>query len=136
MEFFLKKDVHIFLKRFLRFGLVGGIATTLHISIEIFVYNSFHPSTTTANGIAFLFANLFSFVVNAMWSFSSQINIFLAIKFATVSIFGLITSLIIAKVSEIIGLSNLEGTLMVVIFLPVVTFLLHNFWTFKRDKID
>ena len=115
----------------MRFVIVGVATTGIHLVVELSLFNFAEFSTIFANACAFLVATIFSYVLNTIWSFSRKINTNIFRKYLFVSFVGLMVSISIAKASEIIGLDNLQGTFLVILILPMVSFLLHNYWTYK-----
>lgn len=126
---FYKKSHSI--TRLLRFTFVGMLATITHLSIAIIAIKYFLFNQSLSNGLAFLIATLFSYVLNTKWSFSSKIEKKNFFKFCIVSIIGLLLSVTISLVNQLLGWHYLVGILITVLILPINNFLLHNFWTYK-----
>ncbi|MBB3006210.1 GtrA family protein [Cupriavidus alkaliphilus] len=118
------------LKKLVRFGISGGIATAVHFSVAWMVFSFLTPRVDVANGIAFVVANVFSYVLHTLWSFSSSMSPQQFMRFMLVSLAGLLIST---------GLPTLLGagrfwlsTGAVLVAVPACSFLLHNFWTYRR----
>jgi len=119
------------LKRTLRFGLTGLFVTGLHFSIATLFVNYIQHNPSLANGVAFCIATIVSYLMHTLWSFSAKLHGKTLIRFIMVSVFGLCLSIIIPWVVQQLGFGYVVGTAAVVLILPVVNFLLHNFWTYK-----
>ena len=84
-----------------------------------------------ANGIAFLLATIFSYTINTLWSFSSLLHRRTLVRFGVVTILGGVLAMLISGLADIHGLHYAIGIALVATFVPPVTFLLHNSWTYK-----
>lgn len=115
----------------MRFVVVGVATTGIHLAVELSLFNFAKFTTIFANACAFIVATLFSFVLNTFWSFSSNLALGIFARYLIVSFFGLVVSVSIAGLSELIGLNNLQGTIMVILILPIASFMLHNYWTYR-----
>lgn len=116
-----------------RFTTTGVLATALHALTVMTLVTLIvpAPSQVVANGIAFILANGFSYVVNSLWSFTAPLHGLRFMKFLAVSVIGFLGTLLIAYVAEHIGLSPLSGIVLVVCIMTPVTFILHRAWTFR-----
>lgn len=121
----------VLLKRVMRFTLTGIFITTLHFVIAIIFIEHIAPNPSLANGVAFAFATSVSYLINTTWSFSGQLDGKTLIKFLTVSILGFFLSILIAWVFQELGFSYLSGICAVALTIPLITFLLHTFWTYR-----
>jgi len=89
------------------------------------------PVPSIANGFAFVVATTFSYLVNTIWSFSSPLHGKILVRFCIVSIVGLFLAMLVSGAAEYLGLHYLHGILLVAMIIPPVTFILHNFWTYR-----
>lgn len=124
------------LKRAARFGLTGVFITLLHALVAVFIIRYFYGSPALANGVAFICATLVSYLINTYWSFSARMNRTTLLRFLTVSFFGFLLAMLVARIAEKLGLHYLEGIAAVACIIPVVTFVLHNFWTYRSDAYE
>lgn len=116
-----------------RFMTTGILATGLHAATVMALVTLVvpAPSQVSANGVAFIVANVFSYVVNSLWSFSAPLHGLRFVKFFAVSVIGFLGTLLVAYVAEHMGLSPLSGIVLVVCIMTPVTFILHRAWTFR-----
>lgn len=118
-------------KQALRFAFSGLLVTGLHVIIATAFIRIVLPSPSLANGVAFLVATVFSYLVNTMWSFSSPLHGRNLFRFCFVSSIGLFLAMAISGAAQYYGLHYWYGIGFVVCTIPPVTFLLHSFWTYK-----
>jgi len=118
-------------KRALRFGLTGMFATAIHVFIAVLAVELLNAHPSIANGLAFCVATIFAYIINTKWSFSSQIATKTIARYAVVSVLGLVAAMLISGIADYAGLHYMLGIVFVVVAVPVLTFLMHNFWTFK-----
>jgi putative flippase GtrA len=118
-------------KRAVRFAISGLLVTLLHVCVAgaLIEFASLRP--TTSNGIAFLAATLVSFALNTSWSFSAAFSRIAFARFLLVSALGLIWAVTVAWLAHVFAFSHWIGILAVAVTTPPITFLLHNFWTYR-----
>jgi len=119
------------IRRAVRFALSGVLVTVLHVVIATAFINIILPEASLANGVAFLIATVASYWVNTHWSFSSQLQGKNLFRFGVVSLLGLGLAVGISGTVQLYGLPYWYGISAVVFVVPPITFILHNFWTYK-----
>jgi putative flippase GtrA len=119
------------LKRVVRFAFTGVFVTGIHALIAILIVIYLIPAPPLANGVAFMGATLISYVINTTWSFSSQLQGSTLLRFVVVSIVGFIVAISVSWFMEQQGFNYLIGIVAVALTTPLITFLMHNFWTYK-----
>ncbi|MBL4799730.1 MAG: GtrA family protein [Oleispira sp.] len=115
----------------LRFALAGGLVTGLHVLIATILIQAAMLAPSFSNGMAFVVATVFSYFINTMWSFSSPLYRRNLYRFFTVSLIGLFLAMAISGVAQYCGLHYGYGIVFVTCTVPLVTFLFHNFWTYR-----
>ncbi len=121
----------LFLRQARRFAVSGLVATGVHIAIAVTIIRLVLPWPMLANGVAFAVATVCSYLLNTLWSFSSRLHGKNLRRFLVVSMLGLILSVLISGWAEHVGLPYGLGIVCVVAVVPLVTFLLHRFWTYR-----
>lgn len=117
------------LRRLARFGLSGVAATAVHFCIAWAVFRFLWPKADAANAIAFVVANVASYVLHTLYSFSAKMEPRQFLRFAVVSLVGFALS---AGLPALIGPEHFWlSTLTVMVAVPACSFLLHNFWTYR-----
>lgn len=115
----------------LRFGMVGGLSTFVHVAVAYGVIQQWGWLPYLANGLAFCVATLFSYSANAVWTFSSRISPQTMRRFASVSACGLMLSMGVSHAAAACGLPDWGGIALVVLLVPPATYVLHARWTFS-----
>lgn len=114
-----------------RFGLTGIFITFLHLAIATLIIHFLTPNASIANGVAFIAANITSYVMHTLWSFSEKLHGQNLFRFLVVSLIGFVISIAVPSITQGLSFTPLIGTLSVILILPPLNFLLHNFWTYK-----
>ena len=121
----------MFMRRALRFAFSGLLVTMLHVVIASIIIQKILPAPSLANGVAFVMATIISYFINTTWSFSSPLHGKNLLRFCVVSSVGLFLAMGISGTAQYYGLHYWYGIGFVVCIVPPVTFVLHNFWTYK-----
>ena len=126
---FLKKCLE---NKILRFAVVGGGATAVHLVVAIVLIRNIPTiSIFGANAVAFSLAVLVSFIGHSVFTFKARGSL---LKFATTAIIGLacnnVVGYIIFWTTEIKMLSIAVG----IVVAPVIVYLLSSFWVFKHKQ--
>jgi len=120
---------YIFSYKIVRYGFIGGISTFIHISIaSLFIYfisNSLFLSNITG----FLVAYIFSYTVQSKFVFDNKISIEKATKYFLVQIGALIIAILLSDILN--EFNSYIKSIIVAFLLPLVTFFIHKFWTFR-----
>ena len=118
--------------KIIRYGLTGGVATAIHIGIAYLYIYFIEASLFISNVLGFSIAFIFSYFIQSLFVFKHAINIKKAFKYFIVQFSSLLASI---SISHYIPLDNsYVKTLMVVLILPLITYVVHKFWTFKEHQ--
>ena len=118
----------------IKYGLVGVVATSLHISVAILLTYIYALDIVMTNWIAFSVAFFFSYIGNTKFVFEQKVEHQNFIKFFLVS---MITLLIITVISYFGKKNQINPYIVIIIIsimIPLTTFLLHKTWTFKEKN--
>jgi putative flippase GtrA len=115
----------------LRFGITGLAATAIHVLVATALIELGGRSQVTANVVAFCTANVFSYLVNTLWSFAHRLGHRSLLRFWLVSLVALGLTTLVSALAQALHLHYLLGILMVVTVVPALTFLGHRFWTYR-----
>ena len=115
----------------IRFAFTGIFVTGIYLAIAILSIQYLFYAPPLANGVAFVGATIVSYVINTVWSFSARLNGKILCKFFTVSMVGFLLAMLVAWIVQELGFSYLLGIFAVTLTIPPMTFILHNFWTFR-----
>ncbi len=119
------------LVRLFRFGISGVTATCVHVVIATSLVVGLSASPVLANGVAFVCATVFSYLMNALWSFSARPGRDNFLRFLCAAVFGLMLTLTISWVAQQLGADYWVGLVWILLIVPPITFVLHRSWTFK-----
>ncbi|MFA0438422.1 polysaccharide synthesis protein GtrA [Vibrio sp. 10N.286.49.C2] len=117
--------------RIVRFALTGGLSTAIHISVAFLFLHFVQDNVLLANICGFSLAFIFSYFAQTILVFKNKVNWGNAARFFIVQFGALLVS---QGISELFSdLNSYVRVLMVVIILPIVTYVVHKLWTFS-DK--
>jgi len=119
------------LVRLFRFGVSGVIATGIHVAVATPLIYLLHASQVGANGVAFIVANIASYLLNTLWSFGAIPTRDSYVRFLIVSLLGLGLTLGISAAAQALGLGYWSGLAAILSVVPAVTFVLHRTWTYR-----
>jgi len=112
-----------------KYGLFGVIATLIHLFVAWFVLYSLSLSVFFANAIAFFTAFVFSYIFQTLYVFESEFQIVKFLKFFIVQFSTFLLSFISSNFLHIEN--QYVHTLLIVAIMPLISFVIHKFWTFK-----
>ncbi len=115
----------------LRFGITGLASTAIHVLVATVLIKLCGLSQVAANVSAFCTANVFSYLVNTLWSFAHRLGHRSLLRFWLVSLLALGLTTLVSGLAEALHLHYLIGIAMVVTVVPVFTFLGHRHWTYR-----
>ena len=118
--------------RLVRFGVTGVGVTAIHILIAVTLVELSLAAPPLANGVAFVSSACISFLVNARFTFKAHPSGGAFVRFWLVTILCGGLSAAIASFAEARHLDYRLGIAMVVAIVPILSFILHNFWSFRR----
>lgn len=122
------------LSRLINFGLIGIGVTAVHVILATSLIELLFAGPAVANGIAFIIAACVSFIANARFTFKTGLDGRSFVRFVLVTVICGGLSAGIAGGVEAQGLDYRIGIAAVVVIAPPLTFLFHNFWSFRRSK--
>lgn len=114
-----------------RFAISGLLVTGLHVFVAAGFIRLLVAAPPVANGVAFVVATVFSYMINTLWSFSRPLYGRNLLRFVLVSMVGCLLAMTVSSVAQDYGLHYLHGIGLVALVVPPVTFLLHNYWTYR-----
>jgi putative flippase GtrA len=119
----------LFSYKIVRYGIVGGISTGIHIGVASLYIYFVNSSLLQSNIIGFIIAYIFSYLMQSKHVFGHEISFSKAVKYFIVQFGSLLISIMLSGLFE--GYNSYIKTILVVGFMPLVTFIVHKFWTFK-----
>lgn len=116
---------------FIRFGLIGGVATLIHALIFLITLR-LDNSQLTGNVAGYALASIWSYILNARWTFAMQLSWRGFLKFQVANSIVLIWSVTVAWIGETMHFKPLWTLLFTVLVGPVLNYLGHKYFTFRN----
>ncbi len=112
-----------------RYGVIGGISTLVHLGVASAVIYYLTPSLLISNTLGFLVAFLFSYTMQSRLVFNHALSWRKAARYFLIQFGALLISI---GISNTFPYDSYIKTFLVIVFMPMVTYLFHKFWTFKE----
>lgn len=126
-----------FSKDFLKFGVVGVLATATHFAaLSVFV-EGFGIREALANGLAFLVAVSVTYFGQSKWVFreQSQTSLRELVRFTVSVLFGFFANIAIMYVAvQAFQLRYQVGFVLAVLLVPMMTFVINKTWVFREAE--
>jgi putative flippase GtrA len=121
-------------QKFIKYSFVGFISTCIYfLSVFIFV-ERFHFEPVFGSAIAFIIMTIVSFFMNVHYTFGSDVTYQKLLRFLIVSTVGFtINFLLMFLIVQILSYHYLVGEFVTILVIPLVNFLLNNYWTFQSQ---
>lgn len=113
-----------------RFFIVGVINTAFYAALLFLFVEIFFLYVTISNIIAFIIVNTTSYILHTKFTFQKNTSINSYKRFVFVSITALIAIGSISFAAEAFGLNYWVGFLLIVILLPLVSYIAMRIWVF------
>lgn len=124
----------MFLK-FIKYSFVGCISTLIYFLSVFVLIEGLHIDPVMASAAAFIIMTVVSFFLNVKYTFGSAITQQKAIRFMTVSAIGFVLNfLLMFFIVHILAFHYVMGELVTILVIPIVNFLLNNYWTFQSHQ--
>jgi len=128
------KNIFVTHQKFFIFCVVGLMNTLVHAFFVLVIVKYMSFSSTFSNFIAFMFANIFSYIVNGVITFKSKISLLGYIRFFSVSTSTLIIIISISSICEFFRVDYRISLLLVLILSPIISFALTRRYAFKSPR--
>ncbi len=122
----------LFTHKLVRYGILGGISTLIHFTVASAYIYFINSSVFQSNVVGFLIAYVFSYLMQSKYVFEHKVNIEKAIRYFIVQFGALLLAIIVSNLFD--SYNSYIRTAIVVVLLPLITFLTHKFWTFKTNQ--
>ncbi|MGD9717805.1 MAG: GtrA family protein [Sulfurimonadaceae bacterium] len=111
-----------------KYGILGILATLIHTGIAFALLHFEGLTLFTANLTGFLSAFIFSYVMQSHFVFQHAISFTKAFKYFVVQAGAFLSAYFLA---HFVQTNHYLQTLIIVFALPLLTFIIHSFWTFN-----
>ncbi len=120
-----------------RFGIVGIVATLVHMGVATLLSMTTEIPLVLINTLAFLVAFGFSFCGHYYWTFSRQSEYGRSlVRFFLVALTGLLASTLLLSVLIKLDFANDVTKLVIsIVIIPVVTYYMGKLWAFRAKEI-
>ncbi|WP_462270882.1 GtrA family protein [Desulfobacter sp.] len=119
--------------RLVNYFLIGGVSTLIHFLIASLCIYMIHDSLLISNVTGFLIAYAHSYIMQSKVVFNHEISRIKAVKYFIVQFGALIVSI---YVSDLLSeFNNYIKTVVIIIIMPLLTYTVHSFWTFKKNRL-
>ena len=120
--------------KFIKFAMVGLLNTGIHIAAVYLLVEQAGVEPPLANAIAFLCANVFSYVLNSMWTFKARRELKVYLKFLTVSTVGLAISWTCVYCTRFFDINYMYGVVASVFVVAVASYWLNSRFVFVESQ--
>lgn len=121
----------LFLK-FLKYSVVGCISILIYFLSVFVLVEVFGKNPIFGSAISFVIMTYISFLLNRKFTFGSDFSYSKLLRFLAVSAIGFtLNFLIMYFVVNVFSLHYSIGELVTTLVIPIINFMLNNFWTFK-----
>lgn len=119
--------------QFLTFAGIGVVNTLVHGSVLVLAVEHLGAAVVLAHLIAFCVANLFSYVMNSRLTFKTNLSLARYVRFFVASMLALGVTLILSWLIDHWGFHYLLGFLLIIVVVPIFSFMLIKFWAFAAS---
>jgi putative flippase GtrA len=113
--------------------LIGGVSTLIHFLIASLCIYMIHDSLLISNVMGFLIAYVHSYIMQSKVVFNQEISPIKAVKYFIVQFGVLIVSIYVSDLLS--DFNNYIKTIVIIIIMPLITYTVHKFWTFKENGL-
>ena len=128
----VKHTKKLFSYKLVRYGVVGGLSTMMHIGIASLYIYKIKDSVLQSNIAGFLVAYVFSYIMQSIHVFGHAVSWQKAIRYFIVQFGSLLMSVMLSNL--LIDYNSYVKTFFVIIFMPLITFVIHKVWTFGPSE--
>jgi len=120
--------------KIVRYFLVGGVSTFIHIfTAYLYIYFINDGSVFISNMVGFFSAFGFSYIVQSKLVYKKSISYIKAFRYFIVQFGSLLFAILISD--YLFTANSYLKVLIVVVLLPIITYITHNLWTFSDPEI-
>ncbi len=127
----IERSKQLFSLKIIKYGIIGVISTLIHMSTALGYIRYISDSLLQSNIAGFLLAYIFSYTMQSYFVFRHDIVWQKALKYFVVQFGSLLTSI---AISNLFYYNNYIKTILVIIIMPLITYTIHKFWTFKDEE--
>lgn len=118
--------------QFIKFAAIGVANTLLHGLVLGALVDGLGWPVMLSHLLAFCAANLCSYLLNSYVTFKSPVTPLLYARFLLASLLSLALTLSLSGIAQWSGLGHWQGFALIVLLVPLFSFGLMKFWTFRK----
>ena len=121
----------LFLK-FIKYSVVGCISVLIYFLSVFVLVELFDKDPIFGSTLSFIIMTFISFLLNKKYTFGSDFSYNQLLRFLVVSAIGFTLNFVIMYlVVNVLSLHYSIGELITTLIIPIINFILNNYWTFK-----
>lgn len=121
----------LFLK-FIKYSIVGCLSVLIYFLSVFVLVELFDKGPIFASTLSFIIMTYISFLLNKKYTFGNNFSYNQLWRFLVVSAIGFTLNFgIMYLVVNILSLHYVIGELITTLIIPIINFILNNYWTFK-----
>lgn len=121
----------LFLK-FIKYSVVGCISVLIYFVSVFVLVELFDKDPIFGSTLSFIIMTCISFLLNKKYTFGSDFSYNQLLRFLVVSAIGFTLNFVIMYlVVNVLSLHYSIGELLTTLIIPIINFILNNYWTFK-----
>ena len=118
---------------FIKYGIVGLISTTVHLTVLWVLINQTDMSIIYINSYAFMFAFIFSFFGNFYFTFKAKSIAITMIRFFLISLFAFfINTFLLITIMSTDLFTPFVSAIFSFIIIPIFHYSASRFWAFNK----
>jgi putative flippase GtrA len=118
--------------KFIKYSFVGFFSTLVYFLSVYVLVELLHMEPIMGSANSFLIMTVFSFFLNKKYTFNSEFSKQKLVRFFIVSGIGFVLNFaIMYGITSLLSYHYFIGELVTILVIPLVNFLLNNYWTFK-----
>lgn len=121
-------------RRFVKYCVVGVSNTLIHMITLLVLVEQMKFSAPASNAVAFFVANLWSFFLNAAFTFKARFSVLNYVRFLVVSLIGLAVNFIVVWLGVRYGVNYLLGALASIGVVTLIGYLGSKRYVFRSAK--
>lgn len=123
------------MKRFLRYGLVGAVATATHYALLVLWVEALRWPAPLGSGVGAVVGAQVAFFGNRGWTFGHQGPLAPAwARFQGTALLGAVVGMGVVAAALALGWHYLVGQVLATLVGLVLTFLVNRAWTFRHGR--
>lgn len=122
----------VLFQKFIKYSLVGCISILIYYLSVFVLVELLGKDPLFGTAVSFVIMSYFSFLLNRKFTFGSDFSYNKLLRFLAVSAIGFtLNFLIMYLVVNVLSLHYSIGELVTTLVIPIINFILNNYWTFK-----